>query len=196
MFDTDWDRTLDTFHREAASITEQAGILSKRFTAICRDAESFKVVFLSHCLERQRRHLARSRGITSVIQNKKGLVEGVVMGLAGLVRGAMISENILTAGAEGLSGFETGLRGLGETSWVLCIEKDLRVWPRKDVATRHGEKLVTWESFSKGLTELGNQALQGVELGDLDSILSKLKDGKKLVYVIALQAIRVGTKDS
>ena len=197
MFDANWEQTLDTFRQEMASVKGQAGTLSNKFAEVCRETESFKVAFLNHCLERQRRHLSRSRGLTSVIRSRKGLGKSLAMGAAGLVLGAIISRDKFFAVREGLTGFNAGLRELGETSWVVCLGKDLKILPRGDIAKAYGKTLVTWESFKSGLAQLEKEALRGGELGGLDSILSRLKECKELVYVGAVQfkMIRKGTID-
>jgi len=79
----------------------------------------------------------------------------------------------------------------------VCLGKDLKVLPGGDIATAYGKTLVTWGSFKSGLAQLEKEALRGVELGGLDSIISRLQEGKELVYVgvVRFKAVRMRTKD-
>ena len=186
MSSNDWEQTLDELKQEIASIKGRAGTFSMKFEEICRQAESFKIAFLNHRLEAQRRSLARTRGYTSIMRDRKRLGASLGAAAAGLIFGGIITRDKFAAVNAGLSSFDATLQGLGETAWAVSLGKDLRVVPKDNVTS--GKTWVTWESLKSALAQLEREASQGVELGSLDSIISRLQKCRELVYLSLLQA--------
>ena len=186
MSSNDWEQTLDELKQEIASIKGRAGTFSTKFEEICRQAESFKIAFLNHRLEAQRRSLARTRGYTSIRIDRKRLRASLGAAAAGLIFGGIITRDKFAAVSAGLSSFDATLQRLGETAWAVSLGKDLRVVPKDNVTS--GKTWVTWESLKSALAQLEREASQGVELGSLDSIISRLQKCRELVYLSLLQA--------
>ena len=183
MSESTWQQTVDLLRREVISVRGRAEALSPRFSAGCRQAELLKLAFMLRCLERQRRHLARTRGVTSILRNGQGLRKSLALGAFGLVVGGMINRDKYFAVKEGLAGFDTALQAQGQTSWAVALGKNLRVGPKGDFAITQGKTLVTWESLRNALVGLGREALQGTKLGNLDSVLVRLQRCKELVHL-------------
>ena len=172
MSENDWAETLNDFKEEITSIGGIAERCAKKFEKIRRQAESFEVALLNHRLEEQRRSVSRIRGYASIMRDRKWLGASLSAAALGLVVVGAISKDGLAAINGGLSSFDTTLRGLGETAWVVSLGKDLTV-PARDTITP-GKTWVTWESLKSALAQLEGEASQGVGLGTLDSIISRL----------------------
>ena len=186
MSKKDWEQTLDDLKQGIAAIKGRAGMISVKFEEVRRQAESFKVKVLNHRLEEQRRSLARTRGYTSIMRDRKGLGASLGAAAAGLILAGLISRDKFTALNTGLSSFDATLRGLGETTWAVSLGKDLTVLPRDNITS--GKTWVTWGSLKTALAQLEREASQGVALGSLDSIISRLQRRKELVYLGLLEA--------
>ncbi len=176
----DWEQTLDDLKQEIAAIKGRAGMLSVKFQQMSRQAESFKVQFLNRRFGERRRSLARIRGYTSIMRDGKGL--GVSLGVAvlGLVVAGAVTKDGSTAINAGASSFGGAVQGLGETSWAVSLGKDLTVLPLDSITS--GKAWVTWESLKSALAQLKKEASQGVRLGTLDNIISRLQKCRELVY--------------
>ena len=161
-------------------------MFSMKFKELCRQTESFKVTFLTYRLEQERRSIARTRGYTSIMRYGKGLRASLGAGVAGLIVGGIMSRDKLVAVNAGLSSFDAVLRELGDTAWAASLGKDLKVLPRDNVTS--GKTWVTWDSLKSALAQLEREASQGVELGSLDSIISRLQGRGELVYLGLLEA--------
>jgi len=186
MSKNDWAETLNDFKEEIASIGGMAERLSTKFEKIRGQAESFKIALLNHRLEEQRRSVARTRGYTSIMRDWKSLGASLGVAALDLVVEGVITKDGPTAINAGLSSFDTTLRGLGETAWAVSLGKDLTVLPVD--ATTSGKTWVTWESLINALAQLEREASQGVGLGTLDSIISRLQTRRELVYLGLLVA--------
>ena len=90
----------------------------------------------------------------------------------------MFTKDWFTAG---VTGTNEALRGLGETEWVVCLEKNLAVAPWDNI--RQEGVWVTWKSLMIALDELAVRA-KDESLGNLDNIISELKKSRKLLFVI------------
>ncbi len=176
----DWEQTLDDLKQEIATIKGRAGMLSVKFEEMSRQAESFKVKFLNRRLEERRRSLARIRGYISIMRDGKGLGVSLVVAAAGLVVAGVATKDGLIAISKGASSFGAAVQGLGETSWAVSLGEDLTVLPLDTITS--GKAWITWESLQSALAQLEKQASQGVGLGTLDSVISKLQKCRELVY--------------
>ncbi len=190
MSKSDWEETLNDFKEEIASIKSVAEVFSMKFERIRRQAESFKIAFLNHRLEEQRRSVARTRGYTSIMRDRKRLGASLGLAAVGLIAAAIITRDKFTAINTGLSSFDATLRGLGEATWAVSLGKDLTVLPRDNITV--GKIWVTWESLKSALAQLEREALQGAGLGTLDSIISALERRRELVYLGLLEANQFG----
>jgi hypothetical protein len=186
MSSNDWEQTLDELKQEIASIKGRAGTFSTKFEEVRRQAESFKIAFLNHRLEAQRRSLARTRGYTSIMRDGKRLGASLGAAAAGLIFGGIITRDKFAAVNAGLSSFDATLQGLGDTAWAVSLGEDLRLVPKDNITL--GQPWVTWESLKNALTQLEREASQGVALGSLDSIISRLQRRRELIYLGLLEA--------
>ena len=181
MAETGWETTIKCLRQQLASIKNRALAASARFEELRRQAEFTKIQSLTYQLEARRKFLAQSRGVAALAQNKKSLTLtlGITAGVS-ILTGILTKDGIaaMNTGVTGLSG---ALRGLGETEWVVCLEKNLAVAPRDSV--RQGEVWVTWKSLMIALDELAIRT-KDESLGNLDNIISELKKSRKLLFVI------------
>jgi hypothetical protein len=180
MSTEDWEQTMNDLRQEIASIKERARMFCMKLGEVGKQAGSFKVAFLNHRLEEQRRSLARTRGYTSIMRDRKRLGASLGAAAVGLILAGIISKDELTAINAGLSSFDATLRGLGETAWAVSLGKELTVLPKDNITS--GKIWVTWESLKSALAQLEREASQGAGLGTLDSIISRLQTRSELVY--------------
>ena len=106
MSKNNWEQTLDELKQEIASIKGRAGTFSMKFEEMRRQAESFKIAFLNHRLEAQRRSLARTRGYTSIMRDGKRLGASLGAAAAGLIFGGIITRDKFAALHTGISAFD------------------------------------------------------------------------------------------
>jgi len=180
MSKNNWEQTLDDLKQDIASIKNRAGIFSTKFEEVSRQAESLKIAFLDHRLEAQSRSLARTRGYTSIMRDGKRLGASLGAAAIGLIFGGIVTRDKFAAINAGLSSFDATLQGLGETAWAVSLGKDLRFVPENNITP--GKTWVTWESLKSVLARLKKEASQGVELGNLNSVISRLLRCRELVY--------------
>ncbi len=178
MTETDWETTIKGLRQQLASIKNHTLADSTRFDELRRQIESTKIQFLVSQLETRRKHLARSRGVASLIKNPNKLPAAGLLTVGLSVLTHMFTKDRFTAGVTGAKG---ALGRFGETEWVVCLEKDLAVAPWDSV--RHGGVWVTWKSLMIVLDELAVRA-KDESLGNLDNIISELKKSRKLLFVI------------
>lgn len=182
MTETGWEQKADALRQQLTSIKSRAHTDSARFKELWRQAEYCKVKSLAYQLEARRTFLARSRGVASLAENKKGLpvTLGTAAGLS-ILTGIMTKDGIAAVNA-GVTGLSKVLQRLGETDWFVCLGKHLAVVPSNKITP--GEVWVTWDSLQAGLHELEERVKNGTLLGNLDNIISELKKTKKLIFVI------------
>ena len=175
MTETGWETTIKGLRQQLASIKNHALADSTRFDELRRQVESTKIQFLASQLETRRKHLARSRGVTSLVKHEKDFPFWMAAGITAVA--GMITKDWLAAGVAGANG---ALRGLGETEWAVCLGTELAVAPRDSV--RQGEHWVTWESLMTALDELAVWA-KDESLGNLDNIITELLKNENIVFV-------------
>ena len=182
MTETGWEKRVHGLRQQLILIKSRARKDSARFQELWRQTEYCKVQFLAYQLEARRKHLARSRGVVSIVENKKGLpvALGVAVGMSILT--GMITKDGIAAVNAGVTGLSGTLQGLGETDWAVCLGGHLAV-ASSDNITR-GDVWVTWDSLKIAVHELEELVKNGAHLGNLDNIISELKKSKKLLFVI------------
>ncbi len=181
MTETDWETTIKGLSQQLASIKNRALASSARFEELRRQAEFTKIQSLTYQLEARRKFLAQSRGAASLIKNPNNLPSAGLWAVGLTVLTGILTKDGITAMNTGITGLSGALRGLGETEWVVCLEKNLAVAPWDNV--RQEGIWVTWKSLMIALDELAVRA-KDESLGNLDNIISELKKNRKLLFVI------------
>jgi hypothetical protein len=175
-----FEQTLYVLKQEIASIKERARTTFTEFEEVSRQAESLKVAFLLHRLEAQRKSLARIRGYESIMRNRKRLGFSLGAAAAGLIFGGIITKDKFAAVSTGLSSFDAIIQGLGETAWAMSLGRELIVVAEDQITP---DKIwVTWESMKNALVQLEKKTSQGVGLGTLNNVISRLQKCRELVY--------------
>lgn len=148
-----------------------------------RQAELLKLKFLDRILEKKRVVQAKDLGFAAVKKDKNKLLLGIASALGQSVLQGVMSKDPSTALEAGISGFDGFLQGLGESKWVVSLDKQFIVVPKDEVFAGH--TWVTWETLHSAMEELRQRALVGESLGNLDSIIDKLKHNHSgLMYVL------------
>ena len=176
MTGTGWETTIKGLRQQLASIKNHALADSTRFDELRRQIESTKIQFLVSQLETRRKHLARSRGVASLIKNPNKLPAAGLWAV-GLVLNVIFTKDWLTAGAKGA---KDALGGLGETEWFVCLGKNLAVAPLDNI--KHGGLWVTWKSLMIALAELAVLA-KDKSLGNLGNIRTELLKNENIVFL-------------
>ena len=176
------DATLDELRQELALVENSARKVSGKFEELCRKAESFKIELLRHELEKRRVTMARSRGIFSIIKDRKNLLPSLGWAAAGGILEGLVAKDKSVGWSIGFSSLDSAIQELGDTTWVVSLGKRIAVGPQNSVLP-DGIR-VTWESLQETMSELERKASDGEMLGNLDNIISRLKPGRsKLVYL-------------
>jgi hypothetical protein len=174
-----WGKTLNDFRQELISIKGRAHAGAVRFEELRRHAECLKMEVLVRELEDQRKSLVRSRGSTSIARDRKILRTSLGIAAAtSLVTGILTKDKLVAANA-GLSILDSVLKGLGETDCVVYLGRHLIVAPMDQLTS--GGIWATWDSAKAALSELRAEALRGVPLGSLDSIISRLRESARII---------------
>jgi hypothetical protein len=177
-----WERRIADFKQEVTQIRLRASNSSINFHEQQKQAECLKVQFLTHELEAKRKSLARNRGLDSFAHNKKNLPVALGIAAAASVFAGIVSGDKYTTAGAGISGFNGALQGLGETDWVVCLDRQLTVRPRNSITA--GRVWFTWHSVRAALDELEQQAQNGTQLGNFEAVISEVRRSKRLVAVI------------
>lgn len=182
MIEIDWEKRMNGLRQQLTLIKGRAFKDSARFQELWKQTEYTKVQLLAHQLEARRKHLARSRGVVSIVENKKGLPVALGAAAVASILTGIITKDGNAAANAGVKGLSGTLQGLGETEWVVCLEQNLAVAPWDNI--RREGVWVTWDSFKTALRELEELAKNGAHLGNLDNIIYKLKKSRKILLVI------------
>jgi len=176
------EQTIANLKKELACIESSSQGIGRRFAILQREAESLKIEFLKYSLEKQRKVLARQRGLDSLIRDRKKIKTGLAVAAGGLILGGLISKDKYTALNAGLSGFNGVLQGFGETRWAVSLQKELVIVPHNAIPAKG--TWVTLESLIAAIHDLKTEALQGKRLGTLDNIIQRLQQSRrKLIYI-------------
>ncbi len=183
MAENDWTQALDQVRSDLAGVERKANGLVVRLPAICRTLESVKIDLLKGKLVNEQRDLARRRGVGAQIQDPRNLGIGLAVGLGGLILSALATRDKDLALSTGLRSVDGFTQGLGQSSWVVSLDREMLVAARNQAAP--GRFWVTLESFSEALGLLREKALAGEKIGGLEAILSALRqDRRTLRYVL------------
>jgi hypothetical protein len=71
MSDNKWAQTIADLKKGLACIENSSECISRRFEVLQLEAESLKMDFLKYSLEKQREAVARQRGFTLLIRDRK-----------------------------------------------------------------------------------------------------------------------------
>jgi len=182
MSDNNWAQTIADLKKELTSIEDNSRNMARRFEVLERQAESLKMEFLKHSLEKQREAIARQRGFALLIRDRKKIATGLAVTAGLSILGAVVGKDKDAALNAGLSGLNGVLQGLGETEWAVSLDKELVIVPYKAIPA--GGTWVTLESLIAAIDELKTEALQGRRLGTLDNVIQMLQQSRrKLVYI-------------
>jgi hypothetical protein len=110
---------------------------------------------------------------------KIGVSLAVAAGAASLA--GLLTRDKYAVVKTGLSGFDGVKQGLGKTTWVVSLDKELVVAPC-DVIPWIGTWVIL-DSLITALADLETEALEGKQLGTLENILQRLQQSTKLIYL-------------
>lgn len=181
MSSSNWNQTLVNLKNELASIKGRAEEISNRFQTLGREAESSKIEFLQHSLEKQRRSVARRRGVVSLTRDKKKIGTTLAVAAGGFILDGLITKDKYAALNAGISGLDGALQGYGEAEWAVSLGKEVIVTPKDRLPSKG--TWVTLESLKKAIEGLKAEACGGQQLGNLDNVIHRLEQSGKLVYV-------------
>ncbi len=183
MENADFNEAVSALEREFVLIESRARELSARFQALRTKTELLKVDILRCGLAKRTKSLARQAGFKSMGRDGKNLGVGLGAAVAGLVLGGVLTGDGLSATVAGISGFNGALQELGKSRWAVSLDPDLLVVPRHKIVP--GRTWVTMESLVIALEELREKARTGEQLGNIDTVVGKLKDRhSKLVHLL------------
>jgi len=177
-----WTKTITDLKNELAYIESSCRGVGRRFEILQLEAEFLKVEFLQYSLEKQREAVARQRGFTLLIKDRRKIGAGLAVTVGASILGGLIARDKDSALNAGLSGFTGVLQGFGETKWAVLLQKELVIVPYNAIPAKG--TWVTFESLIAAIHDLKTEALQGKRLGTLDNIIQRLQQSKgKLVYL-------------
>ena len=187
MSDNKWAKTVADLKNELAYIGSSCQGVGRRFEILQLEAESLKMDFLKYSLEKRREAVARQRGFTLLIKDRKKIGAGLAVTVGASILGGLIAKNKDAALNAGLSGFNGVLQGFGETRWAVSLQKGLVILPCNAIPAKG--TWVTLESLIAAIHDLKTEALQGKRLGTLDNIIQRLQQSKgKLIYIPLLNS--------
>jgi hypothetical protein len=181
MSSSSWNQTLVNLKNELASIKGKAEEISDRFPTLAREAESLKIELLEHSLEKQRRSVARRRGVVSLTRDKKKIGTTLAMGVGGLILDGLITKDKYSALNTGLSVLDHALQAYGATEYAVSLGKEIVVTSKDELPSKG--TWVTLESLKKAVEGLKAEASGGQQLGDLNNVIHRLEQCTKLVYL-------------
>ncbi len=156
MSDSRWTQTIANLKKELALMESGSRNIGRRSKVLQREAEFLKIEFLKYSLEKQRKALARQRGMGLLIRDEKKIGASLAMIVGGLILGGLMSKNKYVALNSGLSGLEGALQGFGRTVWAVSLEKGLIVMPSNAILPRG--TWVTFESLLAAVHDLKVEA--------------------------------------
>ena len=180
MSNSSWNQTIVNLKNELASIKGRAEEISNRFQMLGGEAESLKIEFLQQSLEKQRGYVARCRGVVSLTRDKKKIGTILAVAAGGFILDGLITKNKYAALNTGMSGLDGALRRYGEAEWAVSLGKEVIVTPEDRLPSKG--TWVTLESLKKAMEGLKAEAFRGQQLGNLDNVIHKLEQSRKLVY--------------
>jgi len=166
-------KILEHLRQELVLTEVKAREIGDHFEVLRRETESIKVDALQNYLEQQKKSAARDRGIPSLLTNRKRMRDSLIVAAGGFILGGLLTRNKFGALTAGMSGFDGMVQGFGESKWCVLLGKKILVVPEEMVSPQ-----VTWitlDNLYKTMEELKNRALSGANLGNIDDVISKLK---------------------
>ncbi len=189
---TNWENALKDLRHRLDLIQSRAHEDSVRFEELREQIESTKIRFLAYQFDTRRKHLAHSRGLESLAENKKSLPIALGMAAVGSILTGIMTRDGIAAANAGKRGLRGALMRLGETDWAVCLGKHLAVASENHIT--RDDVWVTWGSLQTALHELEERAKSGAPLGSLYNIISELKKSNKLLFVIRLSKDRTAVQ--
>jgi len=185
MSDNKWAEAIAELRNELAYIEGECRAIGRRIEILRLEAESLKMEFLEHSLEKRREAVARQRGFTLLTRDKKKIAASLAVTAANSILGGVIARDKYAALGAGLSGFNGMTQVFGETRWAVSLDKRLMMAPYNAIPAKG--TWVTLESLIGALDKLKTEASQGKRLGTLDDIIQGLQQSKgKLIYIARL----------
>lgn len=182
MSSSSWKQTLAGLKKELTRIESESRNICHQLEMPREEVEPLKIEFLQDSLEKQRKAVARQRGISSLIKDKKKVGTSLALAAGGLILGGLITKDKYAALNAGMSTFNGVLQGFGEARWVVSLGKEIVVAPVDGVSSKR--IWVTLESLIGAIDHLKAEALEGKQLGALDNIIQRLQQSRnKLVYL-------------
>ncbi len=175
-------KALDEIREDLTTAERQANDIAGRLPALRRTWEALKIDILKSTLMKKQRDVARLRGITALKQDKRKIGIGLGLGVAAALLGGVLTKNKYSAASTGLRTVDAFTQGLGQSQWAVSLDRKMLVVPRDRVAT--GRSWVTLDSLTEAMERLREKALAGEKIGDLEAIVSELRqDCLRLRYV-------------
>ena len=181
MDNSNFNKTLDELSHEVILLESATQKVSGRLQTMCRQLEAAKMKILKRRLEKRRASLAHQAGLNLIARDRSKLGISLGAAIAGMILGGALGADKLSALSIGISSFDAAVQGLDKTTWAVSLGKDLTVLPKNSITA--GKIWVTWKSLKSALAQLEREAFQGVALGNLDSVISRLQARKELVYL-------------
>ncbi len=168
MGGNDWSEAVDDLREKLVAVERRANHVAVQLPPLCRILGSLKVDIVKSKLEKERRHVARVRGVAALQQDERKLGISLGLGVAGLVFGGILGQD----GHSALGALDASLQKFGKSPWAVSLDREMLVVPRDQITA--GQVWVTWESFSEAMENLRKKTLAGEQLGDLEAIISEL----------------------
>lgn len=167
-------KTLDDFGQGLTLIESRAKAVLSRSEVLQREAELLKIESFQHYLVKQMKAIARSRGFTTLVTDKRKIRDSFLVAAGSLILGGLFTKDRFAALNAGLSGFDGYLQGLGEAIWFVSLERNEILVTPEDSLTAERAWFV-WEDLMAAIDKLRRRALEGGQLGNLGNIIAILK---------------------
>jgi hypothetical protein len=181
MSDSKWAKIVADFKRELAYVESSSQDVGRRYEILQREAESLKLEFLEHSPEKQRKAIARQRGLALLIRDRRKVGAGLAVTAGASILAGLITKDKDAALNAGLSGLYGVLQEFGETRWAVSLQNELTILPYDAIPAKGS--WVTFESLIAAIRDLKTEALQGKRLGTLDNVIQRLQRSEmKLIH--------------
>jgi len=99
--------------------------------------------------------------------------DSLIVAAGGFILGGLLTRDKFGALTAGMSGFDGMVQGFGESKWCVLLGKKILVVLEEMVSPQ--VTCITLDNLYKTMEELKNRALSGANLGNIDDVISKLK---------------------
>ncbi|MDD5510334.1 MAG: hypothetical protein PHI12_05975 [Dehalococcoidales bacterium] len=169
-----WEDTVKKVSGELCYNRTKALNTAGDFDLLCRLMEALKIDIISTGLERQRKSMARNRGITLIDSNNPIIQTSMaIVGIGSAIWGGFIGKDVDSAFNAGTAGVDGLIQGLGETKWYVSLTNNLVIAPQ-DAINQNGI-WVSLERINAVLEQLKKRAIAGEQLGGFSNIINRLK---------------------